>query len=143
MSRQVVGPWADLLASTVADNGAPSGNQAGRLVVGTNFKAVPYTIDWQIFVEITGTGDISADLFLWGRDDEDSVWGTIGLNNGQLNNGVTIEGTTATRRYFGYQNIVAGFSDLYLEVLDLTGTNAAVVAKIRPVYTCEHNGIIG
>lgn len=140
MSRQVVGPWAQLLGATQADNGAPSGDQAGRLVIADSFKAVPYTIDWQMFFQVTGTGALTADAYLWGRDDEDSEWGVIGLYAGHINNGTQLTGTDLISNYFGFQNIVAGFSDLWLEILNLSGTNVRAIANLRPIYNCEPNG---
>jgi hypothetical protein len=146
MSRQVVGPWVDLLTATAADNGRPLG--AVGLLVSDELKAVPYSVDWQVWIGINGVGDVSADLYLHGRDDEDNVWGILS----QIGTD-TIEGTVTPSSppvasdqvsyYFGFQNIVAGFDRLYVEVLNLTGTNVSVTAKIRPIYNCETNGLAG
>lgn len=138
MGRQVIGNSEELLAATAANNGAPVGDQAGRLVMATDFPVVPESIDWLIRVELTTTaGIISADLHLWGRDKEDTTWGTLGNNDGQMNGGVTIAGTDPTIRYFVYQDLGV-FQDLWLEVRNLTGIGeTSVRADIYPIYNYE------
>jgi len=150
MSRQVIGEFQQLLAPTAAANGAPSGDQAGRLVMSTAFSgAVPKSIDWILRVRITAihgsppvAQDFEADVYLWGRDEEDQIWGYLGEDNGQLNGGDTFTGNGAGNWYFIYTNLGL-FQDLWLQVANIVGDGFSIQADLAPFYNCEANGLVG
>ncbi len=131
MTRQFPGPWLDLLPATGADNGAPVGDEATRLILA-NFQGRP-TVLHGLRIDLIGDAGISAEYFLWGRDKEDNVWDPLGENDGQLNAATAIAGTVATGRYFVIQNL-GMFKDLYLQVLNSAGAGFSTLSRLHQLF---------
>jgi len=145
MSRQNIGQGITLITGITAANGEPSGDDASRLVVATAFKyANPKPIDW--LLRVRGTTPLTSPptaiefyAYLWGRDQQDQVWGQLGNADGILNGGDLITGNTTAVRYFMLQNLGL-FQDLYIQFSDLSGTGLSLNATLFPVYNCEADG---
>lgn len=107
---------------TVPDGtAAPTGSDGLAM---SDFNETMKASGWLVKVKITAAGAFSAVLALWGKDDVD--WGFAGENDGKLNNGVALAGTTSGCWFFKLENLGL-FERLYAQTSAEVGTPATVV----------------
>lgn len=105
---------------------------------------IPPSIDWLLRLNITvddspiATAEV--DVHLWGRDAEDTLWGTLGNGEGMINGGETVTCIGSQSLYFILQNLGL-FQDLWLELRNIAGAGFSLSADLAPFYNCEANGL--
>lgn len=105
-----------------AANGTPVG--AVGVHLATAFGS-PVITNVEILLQVRlfiGAGALTADLFLWGQ--RISLWGPQGDDDGQLNGGVAVTGTTE-RVYYKVLCNQSFFDRIYLEIRNLGAGNNA------------------
>ncbi len=123
-------------ASITPDTGIPTGNEANRLVLASTWNANLLPTCWILGVQITNVQSpqiaFEADLYLWGRDAQQSLWGRLGENEGQLNAGTTFQGTAGDGWWFVFQNLEV-WQDLYIQQANLVGS-PTITCSLYPMY---------
>lgn len=132
IGSQKLGRWAQI----TPDTGLPLGNEANRLTLYSTWNRNLLPTCWILSVYLQNASPpaaVDVDLYLWGRDYENNVWGRLGLNDGHVNGGT--EYTSATlwdSWYYVLQNLEI-WKDLYLQQVNTTGS-PTLTCYLAPLY---------
>jgi hypothetical protein len=110
-----------------AANGAPVG--AVGIHLGQSFGTFTTHASFLLQVRLAGGagGPLSADLFLWGQRIQ--LWGPQGDDDGQLNGGVALTGTTE-RIYYKVLCNQSFFDRVYLEARNVGASTTSIDANL-------------
>lgn len=137
--RQSFGKFVELLASTAAANGVPSGDAAGVAVADIKSSTGGLAAAKHVLaVDMGNTG--SAELHIWGYRNVTgtAAWYALGPDDGVINDGSAVTGTPRQLHMFILENL-GGLERVYLEVINVTGT-VAIVAHIAEYQESGDHG---